>query len=98
VGQLTLSAEKLVIEVGRPNLEFEKLDMDEKMLSRIASDTGGRYRHISVANTLVEQLDRTQQQKKVYLERKLYWPPGLWTLFVVVLTVEWVLRRRYQLR
>ena len=98
VGQLTLSAEKLVIEVGRPNLEYEKLDMDEKMLSRIASDTGGRYRHISVAGSLIEQLDRTQQQKKVYLERKLYWPPGFWALFVVVLTVEWVLRRRYQLR
>jgi hypothetical protein len=98
VGQLTLAADKLVIEVGRPNLEYEKLDMDEKMLSRIASDSGGRYRHISVANSLIEQLDRTQQQEKVFLERQLYWPPGFWTLFVVVLTVEWILRRRYQLR
>ncbi len=98
VGQLTIAAEKLVIEVGRPNLEYEKLDMDEKLLSRIASDSGGRYRHISVAGSLIEQLDRTQQQKKVILERQLYWPPGFWTLFVVVLTVEWILRRRYQLR
>jgi len=98
VGQLTLAADKLVIEVGRPNLEYEKLDMDEKTLSRIASDSGGRYRHISVASSLIEQLDRTQQQKKVFLERRLYWPPGFWALFVVVLTVEWVLRRRYQLR
>jgi uncharacterized membrane protein len=98
VGQLTVSAEKLVIEVGRPNLEFEKLDMDEKTLSRIASDSGGRYRHISVAASLIEQLDRTQQQKKVLTEWRLYHPPWFWMLFVVVLTVEWVLRRRYQLR
>lgn len=98
VGQLTLSADKLVIEVGRPNLEYEKLDMDEKLLSRIASESGGRYRHLSVAGGLIEQLDRTQQQKKVFLERRLYWPPGFWGLFVAVLTVEWVLRRRYQLR
>jgi len=98
LGQLTLAADKLVIEVGRPNLEFEKLDMDEKMLSRIASDTGGRYRHLSVASSLIEQLDRTQQQKKVYMERPLYWPGIFWPLFVAVLTVEWILRRRCQLR
>jgi uncharacterized membrane protein len=98
VGQLTVAAEKLVVEVGRPNLEFEKLDMDEKTLSRIASDSGGRYRHISVANSLIEQLDRTQQQKKVLTEWRLYHPPWFWGLFVVVLSLEWILRRRFQLR
>lgn len=98
VGQLTLAADKLYLEVGRPNLEYEKLDMDEKLLSRIAADTGGRYRHVSVASSLIEQLDRTQQRKKVYLERKLYWPELFWPLFVIVLTTEWILRRRGQLR
>lgn len=98
VGTLTVAAEKLVIEVGRPNLEFEKLDLDEKLLSQIASESGGRYRHISVADSLIEQLDRTQREKKVLAEWRLYDPPWFWTVFVVVLTVEWVLRRRYQLR
>jgi hypothetical protein len=72
--------------------------MDEKTLSRIASDSGGRYRHISVANSLIEQLDRTQQQKKVLTEWRLYHPPWFWGLFVVVLSLEWILRRRFQLR
>lgn len=88
----------LVVEVSRPNLEFEKLDMDEKMLARIASETGGRYMHISTADHLVDQLDRTQRKKRLYFEEPLYWPPLFWMLFVGVLTTEWLLRKRFQLR
>jgi hypothetical protein len=86
------------MDVGRPNLEFEKLDLDEKMLDRIAVATGGRYVHISAADRLIDQLDRRQQKKTVYLEQPLYWPPGFWVLFVVVLTTEWIFRKKYQLR
>ena len=39
LGELALNAEKLSVEVGRPNLEFERLDLDEKML------LGHRRRH-----------------------------------------------------
>ena len=94
----TLTAEKLAVEVGRPNLEFDRLDLDEKTLSRIASETGGRYLHISNADRLLEQLDRKQQKRRVYAEQRLYRPPLFWALFVSVLTTEWVLRKRYQLR
>ncbi len=98
VAELTLESEKIQVEVGRPNLEFEKLDLDDKMLGRIASDTGGRYVHITTADHLIDQLDRTQRKKRVYLEKQLYWPPLFWLLFVGVLTAEWILRKRFQLR
>lgn len=98
VGQTELQSEKLPIEAGRLNLEFEKLDMDEKTLTRIANAAKGRYVHISVADTLIDQLNTTARQKTEKFERRLYWPPGLWTLFVAVLSVEWFLRRRFQLR
>ncbi len=98
LGQLILTSEKLSIEVGRPNLEYEKLDMDEKTLARIAADTGGRYLHISTANHLIDQLNRAQRKKRIYMEKPLFWPPGFWAAFVTVVTVEWLLRRRFQLR
>jgi uncharacterized membrane protein len=98
VGDAVVKADKLNVDVGRPNLEFEKLDLDERMLTRIASDSGGRYVHISTADHLVDQLDKTQRKRRLYQERRLYWPPGLWVIFVSVLTVEWVLRKRFQLR
>lgn len=98
VGQLTVTSDKTTVQVGRTNLEFEKLDMDEKMLAKIAADSHGRYVHITAAGNLIDQLDRSEKQKTVRKERPLFWPPGFWLAFVVVLTVEWVLRRRYQLR
>ena len=49
-------------EIGLLNLEFEKLDLDEKMLERIAADTGGRYVPLSTADHLVDQLDHTPAQ------------------------------------
>ncbi len=95
---LALTAETILIEVGRANLEFEKLDLDEKMLMDVAAASGGRYVHISTADHFIEQLERRQRKKTTYVERRLYWPPGLWTLLVAALTTEWILRRRYQLR
>lgn len=98
LGEKTLTAEMLIVEVGRPNMEFEKLDLDEEMLGQIAADTGGRYVHITTADYLIEQLDRTQKKRREHLTIRLYWPPLFWVLFVGVLTGEWILRRRFQLR
>jgi uncharacterized membrane protein len=94
----TLKAEKLTAEVGRANLEFDRLDLDEKMLTNIAAATGGRYQHVSTADRLIEQLDRKEQRRRVYLEQPLYWSPLFWGLFVAALGAEWVLRKRFQLR
>ncbi len=97
-GELALASEKFFAEVGRRNLEFEQLDLDDKMLSAIASAGAGRYVTLAAADRLIEQLDRQQRSKTVMVETRLYWPPGVWTLFVVALTAEWILRRKYQLR
>jgi len=98
IGQITVSSEKLVVEAGRTNLEFERLDLNEKLLARIASESRGRYVHISVADNLIDQLDRSQRKRRLVVERQLYWPPVLWTMFVAILTTEWILRKRFQLR
>ena len=96
-GQL-LSSEELAVEVGRPNLEFEELDLDDELLGRIASDSGGRYVHITTADHLTDHFDRALRTRRQYHQRRLYWPPLFWVLFVGVLSAEWILRRRFQLR
>lgn len=97
-GKTTIAGEKMIVEVGRVNLEFEKLDMDEDTLMKIAAASGGRYVHINRADNLIEQLDKTQQEKVDRIEKALFWPPGFWLLFVAVLSAEWILRKRFQLR
>lgn len=98
IGDQSLESEKIVVEIGRPNLEFEKLDLDEPMLTRIATDAGGRYVHISTAGHLIDQLDKTIRKKRLYFEKPLFNPPLFWLIFVGVITVEWVMRKRFQLR
>jgi hypothetical protein len=98
LGEQTFTAEKIVVDVGRPNLEFERLDLDEKTLTAIATAAHGRYTPLLGADHLIDRLDRTEQKKTLQAETRLYWPPGTWTLFVAVITVEWILRRKYQLR
>ncbi len=44
------------------------------------------------------ELDRKEKRRHVSLEQPLYFPRFFWVVFVGVLTTEWVLRRRFQLR
>jgi uncharacterized membrane protein len=98
LGNERLTADKLAAEVGRPNLEFEKLDLDDKLLARLAAYTKGRYLHISSADLLLDQLDRSTRSRSEFTEGKLYNPPLFWAMFVGVLSLEWILRKKYQLR
>ena len=98
LGATVLKAEETTAEVGRPNLEFDRLDLDDVLLSRIAAATGGRYFHISTADQLIGELDRKEKRRHVSLEQPLYFPRLFWVVFVGVLTTEWALRRRFQLR
>ena len=74
VGEVTVASEKMPVEVGRPNLEFEKLDLNDELLQEIAVKGRGRYVHISAADRLIDQLDRSQRKKREYSEKKLYFP------------------------
>ena len=72
---------------GRPaEPEYEKLDLDDKLLAEIAAETGGRYVHMTTAKTIA--LDRTRNQR-VYLNA-LFSPPLFWLIFVAAITTEWI--------
>jgi hypothetical protein len=98
VGGADLHAETVPFDVGRPNLEFDRLDLDDTLLKKLATSTGGHYRHLSTADSLINDLNRSERRLRVALEQPLYWPGPYWGIFVAVLTTEWVLRKRYQLR
>ena len=98
LGDQTLTAKLLAVDVGRPNLEFDRLELDEKMLSGIASKSRGHYAHLSSADRLIERLQRRRQSRLVEFEVRLYQPTLMWIAFVGVLTSEWLLRRKYRLR
>ncbi len=93
-----LSAEPMVIEVGEPHRELEEIQMNDGFLSELALAAGGQYRHISTVDTLFEQLDRTRQQQRKEYDFPLANPPMMWSALIVLLGVEWWLRRFFRLR
>lgn len=93
-----LTAEPLAFDVGRPSLEFDRLDLDEKSLQQIAERSRGRYAHITTADRLVEGMERREEKRRVEYEVPLAYGPLWWPLFVAALSFEWLLRKKYQLR
>lgn len=98
IGDASLQAPPLQIDVGRPNLEFDRLELDEKMLIALADGGHGRYSHLTTADRLIDRLCSGQEKRKIQYEIRLAWPPVIWPLFVLALTAEWILRRRFLLR
>lgn len=83
--------------VGNPNLEFERLSVNEELLRRVAELTGGRYAPAVRAEEVVESLRRVEVERQVARSYRLWNAPYFFLLFVCVVTAEWVMRRRRQL-
>lgn len=98
LGDQALRADPIEVEVGRPNLEFDRLDLDDALLTKLATAARGQYRHIRTADRLLDDLDRRERKRHLTLETPLYRPWPFWTALVGLLTAEWFLRRRFQLR
>jgi uncharacterized membrane protein len=93
---------KIQFRVGKPNLEFEQLDLNERLLKRIADETGGRYYDLAVIDELVESLVAEVRQGTSSRELRFYpdnAPKG-WVvvvIFMAALGAEWLIRKRLQL-
>jgi len=80
--------------VGEPTREFEKLDLDAEHLAKIAADTGGLYLPIISFNQLPAVL-RARSEKQVEQREIFLWnTPGLFVAFLLLISGEWILRKR----
>ena len=88
--------------VGKPNLEFERLDLDERLLRRVADATGGRYYDLATLDEMVSALVAEQRRGSVSRELRFYpdsqlkgWLVAL--IFLAAAAAEWLARKRLQL-
>ena len=102
---------ELEFRVGRPNLEFDKLDLDDKMLKRLAQKTKGRYVTLVGLNNFVGRLKSVEQAKSTITSVDV-WSDKSFSIFgqeislylllaflafSALVTAEWVIRKRRQL-
>jgi hypothetical protein len=84
--------------VGGSNREFTDPRLNEGFLRRVARASGGRYVGGSEASRVVAWLQSTVPQNAAPEQRDLWHAPWTFALVAVLLSAEWILRRRWGLR
>jgi len=97
-----IGRDRLPLTVAPYSAETERLGRDADLLRRLADRTGGRYVDINELPELVAALIEKGRSFTGPPPRASLHPlfnfPALFLLFVAFLTVEWLLRRRWQLQ
>jgi hypothetical protein len=97
LGERDLGKVDLTFAVGRPNQEFDRLDLNEALLRRIAEKSGGRYVTLADAQSLIGELRSHERSRRKLTELSLFNMPLFFLLFVGLVTAEWILRKRQEL-
>ncbi len=95
-----LASDAMTLHIHEPVTEMERVAQDVEQLEMLARETGGEYTSLPGLPDLVDRLlgrgDLTPVEASVKMT-PIYHFPALFVVFVVAITVEWVLRRRWQL-
>ena len=83
---------------GGADLELADARLNEDVLRRIAAATGGRYEPLSEAGTLPNLLEALQPEVGPPERRDLWDNAWTFAALVLLLSIEWVLRRRWGMR
>jgi len=92
-----LGRDQLSLLVGDTSLEMNETDPDRELLKKLASASAGRYYEPIEAAKIADDI-AIKTKKNTWTEKKRVWD-NWWVFFIFLslVTVEWVLRRRRQL-
>jgi hypothetical protein len=97
-GGTSLGAADRWMYVGGADREFADPRMNEGFLRRVARDSGGRYVRASEAKQVVNWLRSAAPQDAAPERRDLWHEPWAYAFVLMLLSAEWILRRRWGLR
>ncbi len=85
-------------EVKMPTREFEDPLMDRKSLEGIAAASHGTFLPLYDLDQLPEKVNQPSEVlKRESKEKDLWNSPGVFLLFALLITLEWVLRKKFRL-
>jgi uncharacterized membrane protein len=97
-GPTALGAADRWMYVGGADREFADPRLNEGFLRRIARNSGGRYARAADASKVVSWLEEAVPQNAAPERRDLWHEPWAFAVVIVLLSTEWILRRRWGLR
>ena len=94
--------DEMTFEVGKPSAELDRLAVNRELLQTIARSGKGQCVNLGGLGDLLGRLvavRRQQQPAQAGVEFRFFGHPGgFFLLFIALVTVEWLLRRRWQLQ
>ena len=97
-GAAALGSADRWIYVGGADREFADPRLNEGFLRRLARNSGGRYVRAAEASKVPSWLEAAVPQHAAPERRDLWHEPWAFALIILLLSAEWILRRRWGLR
>jgi hypothetical protein len=97
-GTASLGTADRWLHVGGADREFADPRLNESVLRRLARSTGGRYGRPADAAKVASWLEAGVPQSATPERRDLWHQPWAFVAIVLLLSAEWILRRRWGLR
>ena len=97
-GAAALGSADRWIYVGGAAREFADPRLNEGFLRRVARNSGGRYVRAAEASKVPSWLEAAVPQHAAPERRDLWHEPWAFALIILLLSAEWILRRRWGLR
>jgi hypothetical protein len=85
------------IRVEPPSAEYDKPTLDRARLDAVASATGGRVFALNEIDQLLDAFTVGKVEKLIEDRSEVWNAPIVFGLILVLMTVEWILRKRFQL-
>ena len=85
------------IAVGSQGIEFETLAAEPKALARLAEESGGVSAPVDSAQPVLDRLRSPELARARLAEMDLFHNHVLFAVLILALTMEWALRRRFNL-
>jgi hypothetical protein len=83
--------------VEPPRRELDEPSLNRPLLADLARMTGGRVFELTELNQLDEAIPTREVTRTLETRQELFDAPALFTLIILSLTVEWVLRKVYRM-
>lgn len=80
--------------LGKPYGEFDRVEMNERLLRALAFETGGAFCTPETASTIPDAIKEAASKRAILVERKFAHMPETYILMVLCASAEWYLRRR----
>ena len=92
-----LKSNYINIKVNDLKIEYKDLIQEQNILMAISQKTNGTYSNINALETVLNRIDLKQKYKEVKINYNVFSFQDYWWIIIILLSIEWYLRKKFGL-